>query len=166
MADDALDAVRAVVAAGRTAAVTTRTADGALHSRPLAVLDDDFDGVLRFFTQDPSAKTADIAAHPEVNVSIGDGKGWVSLAGTATVSHEAAVLDRYWNAWADAYFDGGRADPSAAILEVTVDTLEYWDLRKPAVAQLFEVLKGVVTKSEPDLGETGTADLRAGRGLG
>lgn len=155
-----LEAVRAIVAAGRTAAVTTRTAGGALHSRPLAVLDDEFDGTLRFFTQDPSAKTAEIATHPEVNVSIGDGKGWVSLAGTASVSHDAALLDRYWNAWADSYFDGGREDPTAAILEVHVETLEYWDLRKPAVAQLFEVLKGVVTKSEPDLGESGTADLR------
>lgn len=159
-AEPELEAVRAIVAAGRTAAVTTRTAGGALHSRPLAVLDDEFDGTLRFFTQDPSAKTAEIATHPEVNVSIGDGKGWVSLAGTASVTHDPGLLDRYWNAWADSYFDGGRGDPTAAILEVRVETLEYWDLRKPAVAQLFEVLKGVVTKSEPDLGESGTADLR------
>lgn len=154
------EAVSAILSAGRTAAVTTRAADGALHSRPLAVLDDEFDGVLRFFTRDPSAKTADVAARPEVNVAIGDGKGWLSLAGTASVSHDPALLDAYWNAWADAYFDGGRDDPSAAVLEVRVAALEYWDLRKPAVAQAFEVLKGVVTRSEPDLGESGTVDLR------
>lgn len=158
--EEQLEAVHAILAAGRTAAVTTRAADGALHSRPLAVLDDDFDGTLRFFTHDPSAKTAQIAEHPEVNVSIGDGKGWLSLAGTAGVTRDPALLDRYWNPWADAYFDGGRDDPSAAILEVRVETLEYWDLRKPAIAQAFEVLKGVVTASEPDLGESGTADLR------
>jgi general stress protein 26 len=159
--DEPLEIVTAILAAGRTAAVTTRAEDGALHSRPLAVLDDGFDGTkLRFFTQDPSAKTAEIAAHPEVNVAIGDGKGWLSLAGTAAVTHDPALLDRYWNPWADAYFEGGRADPSAAILEVTVATVEYWDLRKPAVAQAFEVLKGVLTKSEPDLGDSGTVDLR------
>jgi general stress protein 26 len=154
-----LAAVSAILAAGRSAAVTARTADGALHSRPLAVLDDEFHGVLRFFTRDPSAKTAEIAAHPEVNVSVGDGKGWLSLAGTASVTHDDELLDRYWNAWADAYFDGGRDDPSAALLEVRVDSFEYWDLRKPAIAQAFEVLKGVVTRSEPDLGETRAAEL-------
>jgi len=154
-----LAAVTAILSAGRTAAVTTRTADGALHSRPLAVLDDEFSGVLRFFTEDPSAKTAEIAAHPEVNVSVGDGKGWLSLAGTATVTHDAALLERYWNPWAEAYFDGGRDDPAAALLEVHVDSFEYWDLRKPAIAQAFEVLKGVVTKSEPNLGESRAADV-------
>jgi len=154
-----LEAISAILSAGRTAAVATRTADGALHSRPLAVLDDEFDGILRFFTGDPSAKTAEIATHPEVNVSVGDGKGWLSLAGTASVTHDRALLDRYWNPWADAYFDGGRDDPSAALLEVRVATFEYWDLRKPAIAQAFEVLKGIVTKSEPDLGETRTGEV-------
>jgi hypothetical protein len=43
---------------------------------------------------------------------------------------------------------------------VHVETLEYWDLRTPAIAQAFQVLKGVLTKTEPDLGETGTIDLR------
>ncbi|MGN6326727.1 pyridoxamine 5'-phosphate oxidase family protein [Pseudolysinimonas sp.] len=154
-----LEAVTAILSAGRTAAVTTRTVEGALHSRPLALLDDEFDGVLRFFTQDPSAKTAQIAAHPEVNVSVGDGKGWLSLAGIATVTHDPQLLDRYWNPWADSYFDGGREDPTAALLEVEVGSFEYWDLRKPAIAQLFEVVKGIVTKSEPDLGETRAADV-------
>jgi general stress protein 26 len=157
---EGLEAVAAIVAAGRTAAVTTRAADGALHSRPLAVLDDDFGGTVRFFTKDPSAKTAELAAHPEVNVAIGDGKGWVSLAGSGSVTHDRDLLDRYWNPLADAYFDGGREDPAAAILEVRVDTLEYWDLRTPAIAQAFQVLKGVLTKTEPDLGGSGTIDLR------
>jgi general stress protein 26 len=153
---DETDIITTILTAGRTATVTTRTADGALHSRPLAVLDDEFTGTLRFFTADPSAKTADIAAHPEVNVAIGDGKGWLSCAGVARVTHDRALLERYWNAFADAYFEGGRDDPAAAMLEVDVDTVEYWDLDKPKVAQAFEVVKGIVTKSQPDLGDTGT----------
>jgi general stress protein 26 len=156
MSDSEIDIVTKILKAARTAAVTTRTAEGALHSRPLAVLEDDFAGKLWFFTADPSAKTADVAANPEVNVSVGDGKGWLSLSGTAEVTRDPAKIDEYWNPWAEAYFEGGREDPSVALLEIDVDTIEYWDLDKPAVVQAFEVLKGIITKKSPDVGESGT----------
>ena len=156
MSDNETEIVQKILKAARTASVTTRTAEGALHSRPLGVVEDDFAGKLWFFTADPSAKTADVAAHPEVNVSVGDGKGWLSLSGTATVSRDQARIDRYWNPWAAAYFEGGREDPSVALLEIDVDTIEYWDLDKPAIVQAFEVLKGIITRTAPDVGESGT----------
>src|SRR5690349_13559364 len=83
MSDSELDIVQKILKAGRTASVTTRTATGVLHSRPLAIIDDDFDGTMWFFTAHPSAKTTDIAAHPDVNVSVGDSKGWLSMSGHA-----------------------------------------------------------------------------------
>lgn len=159
MSDNELDIVQTILKSARTASVTTRTAEGALHSRPLGIVEDDFDGKLWFFTADPSAKTADVAAHPEVNVSVGDGKGWLSLSGTAKVSRDQARIDKYWNPWAAAYFEGGREDPSVALLEIDVDTIEYWDLDKPAVAQAFELVKGLVTRKAPDVGESGTISV-------
>ena len=159
MTDSELDIVTGILKAGRTASVTTRTAEGALHSRPLAIVEDDFAGTMWFFTRDPSAKTADIAQHPEVNVSVGDGKGWLSMSGTATVSRDQARIDKYWNPWAEAYFENGRDDPAVALLEVDVSTIEYWDLDKPAVVQAFEVLKGIVTRKAPDVGDSGTITL-------
>jgi general stress protein 26 len=159
MNDDEQKIVERILGAGRTASVTTRTAGGALESRPLAIIEDDFDGRLWFFTADPSAKTADVAAHPEVNVSVGDDTGWLSFSGTAAVSRDAARIDRYWNPWAAAYFEGGRDDPSVALLEVTVDTIEYWDFEKPAVIRAFEVVKGLVTQTPPDVGPSGTIDV-------
>ena len=93
MTDSELDIVTAILKAGRTASVTTRTESGALHSRPLAIVEDDFAGTMWFFTRDPSAKTSDVAAHPDVNVSVGDGKGWLSMSGTAKVSRDQARID-------------------------------------------------------------------------
>lgn len=154
-----LDIVRTILKAARTASVTTQTADGSLHSRPLAVIQDEFDGTLWFFTGDPSPKTADIATHPAVNVSVGDGKGWLSLSGTGRVSRDAARIDKYWNPWAEAYFEGGRHDPSVALLEVEVSTIHYWDLDKPAIVTAFEVVKGLVTRSAPDVGDDGVITL-------
>jgi len=156
---DELEIVRTILKSARTASVTTQTASGALHSRPLAVLDDDFAGTLWFFTADPSSKTADLAAHPQVNVSVGDGKGWLSLSGLATISRDQERIDRYWNPWAAAYFEGGRDDPAVALLQVDVSSIHYWDLDKPAIVTAFEVAKGLLTRSAPDVGDNGVIQL-------
>lgn len=159
MSDNDLDIVTTILKAARTASVTTLTADGALHSRPLGVMDDEFTGKLWFFTADPSAKTADVAAHPQVNVSVGDGKGWLSFSGTARVSRDQSKIDELWNPWAAAYFENGREDPAVALLEIDVETIEYWDLDKPAVVQGFELVKGLLTRRAPDVADSGTITL-------
>jgi general stress protein 26 len=157
--DEPLEIVRRILEKGRTASVTTRSANGELHSRPLAIIEDDFVDTLWFFTADPSEKTADVALDPEVNVSVGDGKGWLSFSGTATVSRDQARIEKYWNPWSEAYFDGGRDDPAVALLEVAVRSVHYWDLDKPAVVTAFEVVKGIVTRSAPDVGDDGVVRI-------
>jgi general stress protein 26 len=157
--DDELDTIHHIMRGARFATVTTRGAGGALFSRPLAVLDHDFDGTVWFFTQDPSPKTAEIAGDPHVNVAYADGASHVSLSGTATVSRDAALIDKFWNPWAEAWFEGGREDPSVALLEVSADTVEFWHVDKPAVLRAFEVAKGLVTGSAPDVGESRTVEF-------
>src|ERR1700712_136283 len=125
--DDDLTTISTILHAARFATVTTVGEHGELHSRPLAIIEDDFDGTLWFFTQDPSAKTEEIAKHPEVNVAVGDGKGYLSLSGTASVDRDAARIDRYWSPYAEAWFERGRDDPSVALLRVDVDSAEIWD---------------------------------------
>jgi general stress protein 26 len=157
--NDDLDTIRTILSAGRIASVTTQTSDGSLVSRPLALQDREFDGHLYFFTQHPSPKTDDIAVHPNVNVAVDDGKGNLSLSGTATVTRDSALIDELWNPFAEAWFEKGREDPSVALLDVAVTTAEYWSSDKPAVARAFEIVKGLVTKSAPDVGENKTVSL-------
>ncbi len=157
--DDDLTTISTILKAARFATVTTRGAHGELHSRPLAILDGDFTGTLWFFTQDPSAKTAEIAKHSEVNVAVGDGKGYLSLSGTASVDHDAATIDRFWNPYAEAWFEGGRNDPSVALLRVDVTSAEIWDTDKPLVVKAFETVKGILTKTAPDVSETSTVTI-------
>lgn len=157
--DDELDIIRGIISAARIAVVTTRSPEGDLQSRPLAMVEDEFDGSLWFFTEHPSGKTAAIAEHPEVNVAIADAKGWLSLSGRAAVSHDPERIDRYWNPWAEAWFEGGRDDPRVALLRVDVETAAYWDTDRPAVVRAFQVVKGIITRTRPDVGETGAVDL-------
>jgi general stress protein 26 len=157
--DDELTTISTILKSSRFATVTTRGAHGELHSRPLAILEDDFTGTLWFFTQDPSPKTAEISKHPEVNVAVGDGKGYLSLSGTASIDRDPATIDKYWNPYAEAWFEQGRTDPSVALLRVEVDTAEIWDTDKPSAVKAFETLKGIVTKTAPDIGENTTVTI-------
>ena len=152
MTDD-MTTIRDILGSERTAIVTTRAGHD-LHSRPLALLGaDEFDGTLWFFTNEPSPKTTDIENHPEVNVSVGGAKGYLSLSGTATVSRDQSIIDKYWNPWAEAWFEGGRQDPSLALLHVNVIYGEYWHIASGKMVTLFKQAKGALTGKTPQIGE-------------
>jgi general stress protein 26 len=157
--DDDLKTIDDIIKGTRFATVTTRHSDGSLHSRPLAVLERDFDGTVWFFTQDPSPKTDDVRGDDNVNVAYADGAKAVSLAGHASVDRDPARIDEFWNPYAEAWFEGGRQDPSVALLKVEADSAEFWDVDKPAVIRTLETLKALATKQAPDVGESKVVEL-------
>ncbi|GAA2235750.1 pyridoxamine 5'-phosphate oxidase family protein [Herbiconiux moechotypicola] len=157
--DDDLSTIAKLISASKIALVTTRSAGGALHSRPLGVQEAEFDGELWFFTQHPSPKTDDIASDPHVNAAFESGKGYLSIAGTATVVQDAEKIDELWSTSAEAWFPEGRDDPSVALLRVTADSAEYWSTDEPGVVTLFKVAKAAVTGGQPDVGENRVVDL-------
>jgi general stress protein 26 len=156
---DDIETIAAIVKAARFAFVTSRTADGELHSRPLAVQDDAFTGDLWFFTQDPSEKTDEVRADPQVNVAIESSKGFLSIAGTASVSRDSAKIDELWSTAAEAWFPEGRDDPSVALLEVHADSAEFWAVDSPAPVRLLKIARAAVSGGQPDIGRNDQVDL-------
>lgn len=154
-----LEIIQGILKAARIAILTTRSIEGDLQSRPMALVEHDFDGTLWFLTEEPSGKTAVLVEHPEVNVAIEDGKGYLSLSGRATVERDAARTDELWNPWAESWFERGREDPRVALVRVEVETAAYWDTDRPAVVKVFELVKGLVRPVSPDLGETGAVTI-------
>lgn len=157
--DEQAAKVAAIVEGARIATVTTVAADGKLVSRPLAVQHRDFDGDLWFFTQDPSHKTEQVAAHDQVNVAFATDHGWVSISGTASVSHDQAQIDEFWNSHAEAWFDGGRDDPAVALLKVQAESAEYWSVDDPKLVTAVKYAKARLTGTKPDLGENAAVEL-------
>ncbi len=153
-----LATVAALVKAAKFATLTTVTADGRLVSRPLAVQDVEFEGDLWFFTQDPTHKTEEIAANPQVNAALQSGKGYLSISGTASIVHDEAKIDELWNSSAEAWFPEGR-DDSIALVKVHAETAEYWSTDDPKPVVLFKVVKAAVTGGQPDIGENDTVQL-------
>lgn len=143
----------------RIAILTTTDASGALVSRPLAMQNTEFDGQLWFFTADPSPKVDDIREHPSVNVAFEAGNGWVSVAGTASVSRDQAKIDELWNKFAEAWFEKGREDPAVALIRVDADTVEYWAPDEPRAVTLLKMVGAMVTGGTPDVPESKTIGL-------
>src|SRR5690606_4981530 len=117
--DDDMKTIAALVKSAKIALLTTITTDGHLHSRPLATQEVDFDGDLWFFTQDPSSKVDDIHANPQVNAAFESGKGYLSVAGTASIVHDRAKVDELWTPSVEAWFPDGKDDPTVALIKIT-----------------------------------------------
>lgn len=149
----------ALTKAAKVGVLTTVDSSGHLVSRPMGMQEIEFDGDLWFFTQHPSPKTDDIAGNAEVNVSFESGKGWVSIAGTATLEHDPAKIDELWTSSVSAWFPEGREDPTLALLKVTAHSAEYWATHDPKVVVLFKVAKAAVTGGTPDVGENKSFEL-------
>lgn len=157
--EDERELIIRLVTGADTALLTSRGADGMLHARPLAVLQDDFDGVVRFLVQDPSEKTLEIAADPVVNVSFASKHGYLSIAGRGRVVRDAAQIDELWNPAAEAWFEQGREDPSIAVLEVTGNGAEYWAKTERGVFSLVKAAAAIFTRRAPDIGENRSVAL-------
>lgn len=148
-----------LISKARFAFVTTSTPDGRLLSRPLAVLDREFDGDLYFFTMEPSSKTDQIAADSHVNVSMQAGDDYLSIAGTASVTRDQALIDELWSPHAEAWFEQGREDPSVALLKVHADSAEYWTMDDPKPISLIKYAKAIITNEQPDVSTNKSVEL-------
>ncbi|SMH47357.1 General stress protein 26 [Rathayibacter oskolensis] len=157
-ADD-IAQIAELVSSAKIGLLTTVTATGQLVSRPLAAQDTDFDGNLWFFTQDPSPKVDDIRANPSVNVAFESKKGYLSVAGSASVVHDTAKIDELWTPSVSAWFPEGKEDPTIALLRVQAETVELWAMDEPRPVVLFKVLKAAVTGDQPDVGENRTVSF-------
>lgn len=157
--DEDLKTLAALLKDAKVALLTTVSTEGHLHSRPLALKQDEFTGELWFLTQQPSSKTEDIQANPQVNVAIESDKGWVSIAGTASVEHNDAKIDELWSPASSAWFPEGREDPTIALIRVDGISAEVWSTDDPKVVTLFKVTKAALTGGQPDVGENKSFDL-------
>ena len=154
-----MHAVIDLVKKARTAMLTTRTREGRMVSRPLAVQDVEFDGDLWFFAERGSRKVAHITANPQVNVSTSGSSSWVSLTGHAVVIDDLAKKRTLWNPFVDAWFPDGPEDPGVVLLRVEAASAEYWDSPGGRLASVISFAKAKLTGRPYDGGENERVDL-------
>ncbi|MEO8077093.1 MAG: pyridoxamine 5'-phosphate oxidase family protein [Acidobacteriota bacterium] len=145
-----------------TAMLTTRRRDGYLVSRAMANQKRAPGADLWFVTSDSSGKLDDLAADPHVNLAYYKDRTreWISIAGLAKVSRDRAVIQQLyapdWKAW---FADDGDPkhgtpdDPRMVLIGIDVHSAVFLEVNQPQPVVLFEIAKGLVTGTKPNIGE-------------
>jgi general stress protein 26 len=145
------------------AMMTTRRPDGHLESRAMATQKRAAGADLWFVTLDGGHKLRDIAADPHINLAYYKDRTreWISVSGIASITHDRQkIRELYaadWKAWFPKEGDarhGTADDPRMVLIGVDVHAATFLEVNAPQPVVLYEVLKGFVTGSTPDVGET------------
>ena len=147
---------RDLTAGIHVAMLTTRRADGLLHSRPMGTRAIEADGSLWFFTADDSGKVQEIYHDQMVNVSYlnpGD-QVYVSVAGKASLSRDRAKMRELWTPVLKAWFTEGIDDPNLALIRVDIQAIDYWE-GPGKIVTLLKFAKSAVTGTPSQVGDHG-----------
>ncbi|HYW12806.1 MAG TPA: pyridoxamine 5'-phosphate oxidase family protein [Longimicrobium sp.] len=145
------------------AMLTTRRMDGHLVSRPMATQARTSGADLWFVTDGETDKLDELQHDTHVNVSYYRDKSreWVSVSGTARVVKDRARIHELYRPDWKAWFpddgpgrDGGPDDPRLALIAVDAHSVVYMVSNTPRPVVLFEVVKGMITGTQPNVGET------------
>jgi len=146
----------------KVAMMTTRRADGLLRSRPMANQKQASGADLWFVTAEGVEKLKDIEHDAQVNLSyFRESKmEWVSISGIARISRDRETIRELyeddWKIWFAEEGDpwhGTADDPRMVLIGVDVQLADFLEVNKPTPVVLFEMAKGWLTGTEPQVGE-------------
>ena len=144
------------------AMMTTRRGDGHLQSRAMATQKRAEGADLWFVTLADTEKVLDLAVDPHINLSYYKDRTreWVSVSGIAKVTGDRAKIHELyapdWKAWfpkGDDPRHGTPDDPRMVLIGIDVHAAVFLEVNKPQPVILFELVKGWLTGSTPEVGE-------------
>ena len=136
-------------------------ANGALVSRPMAVLEVDAAGAVWFFVDLRSSRVEFLRV---VNLSFVDGaRGtYVSLSGRGEIRSDRAHIEKLWTPLAKPWFPDGPESTNLALLKFAPHTAEYWDAPNSKMVRMFAMAASVVAGRPIGMGSHNTlTDLSA-----
>lgn len=99
------------------------------HVRPMtAQLDDGKPGPIWFFTSKENAIVREVGSDSRA-IAAFVAKGhdlFASVHGSISIETDRAVLDRLWNKFVAAWFEGGKDDPKLALLRLDPEQGQVW----------------------------------------
>ena len=144
------------------AMMTTRRTDGHLQSRAMATQKRAEGADVWFVTLDDTPKVRDLGFDPHINLSYYKDRTreWISVSGTATVTRDRAKIHELWAPDWEAWFPKGddprhgtKDDPRMVLIGVSIHAAVFLEVNKPQPVVLFELVKGWLTGSTPEIGE-------------
>jgi general stress protein 26 len=100
------------------------------HARPMtAQLEHDDHGPIWFFTAKDNTIVKKLAAQSNRAIATFTSKGhdlFATIHGTVSLDTDRAVVDRLWNRYVAAWYEGGKDDPKLALLRLDPERAEIW----------------------------------------
>lgn len=143
------------------AMLVTRSSDGFLRARPMAIARSEKDGDLWFITSIESGKVDEIVSDPRCAAVMQGMTRYLSLSGRAELVRDRKKLDDLWQKQYDAWFEGGKDDPNLVLLHFVAEEGEYWDSSgTKGLRYIFEVAKALVSGGTVDVSKLPTNNAR------
>ncbi|KZT28979.1 hypothetical protein NEOLEDRAFT_1085763 [Neolentinus lepideus HHB14362 ss-1] len=152
-----IDGLHAIIKASGTGMLVTRSSDGHLHSRamtPAGPISSSQSNLI-FIANNASNKFDELQNDAHVNVSFYDSKttDWVSVAGTARITQDKALIKKHWSSVVGAYFGdlkdgihkGNEEDPRVSIIEVVPIDIRYWKSTESSISRSIETALDAAT---------------------
>lgn len=141
------------------AMLTTRDAEGQLHSRPMGTRKVETDGALWFFTADDSGKVREIYHDQKVNVSYAEPKKqiYVSVSGQATLVRDREKIRELWTPILKTWFPDGPDSAHLALLRVDIQGIDYWEGPGKMIT-LLKFAKNAVSETPAKIGRHGRVE--------
>ena len=144
----------------KTCMFCTKTENIPFNTRPMATVDVDDDGNLWFMSNEESNKNHEIKDDSQLQLiyaKSGDNH-FLSIAGKAYIVRNQQKVDKYWNMFAKAYFDG-KNDPDLTLLKIVPETAYYWDIVHGKMVSLLKIAISAVSGKTMDDGVEGEIKL-------
>ncbi|MDQ3261454.1 MAG: pyridoxamine 5'-phosphate oxidase family protein [Pseudomonadota bacterium] len=145
-----------------TAMLVTRSADGQMRARPMAVAELHADADAYFVAGIDSPKVTEIEANPIVTLTFQSPNQFASVSGQAAVVRDQALVDRLWSEAWKVWFPKGKTDPAISLIKFNAHAGEYWNnAGAQGLKYVFEAAKAYVKGEtpKPDEKQHGKVDL-------
>jgi general stress protein 26 len=120
------------------------------HARPMtAQLEDDARGPIWFFTVKDNAIVQQLAKGDRA-IATFSSKGhdlFATIHGRVSLDDDRAVVDRLWNRFIAAWYEGGKDDPKLALLRLDPERAEIWGDASSLIAGV-KLLLGIDPKKD------------------
>ena len=138
------------------------TQDGeTIRSRPMDANIDAEAGLIHFMTKRTAAKVEELHHDRDIAVAFANGSDgtYISVSGRGTVSTNMELIEKCWDAGAEAWFGDGNGKSDVAVITLHPTQAEYWDNDQSLLVSAYEFGKGYFTNEAPDMGENAKVKL-------
>ena len=128
---------------------TTIDDEGRPRARPMTTLEATDDGSLWFFGIREGELVDEARAEPRVGLAYDNhGKGtYAYVRGRCFLREDRARVEQLWSKPHEAWYDGPD-DPDLQLIEVRMESAEYWDSPDSGVIRFLGIIRAAITGEE------------------